>query len=69
MSYCTECHENRVEPQRAAVELTRCLACAKENPEKPKVRTVVPLPKSSYMLVTDLSLLRGLNSSHKGNMS
>lgn len=28
--------------------------------------TVVPLPKSNYVVVTDLSLLKGLNSSHKG---
>jgi ribosomal protein L37AE/L43A len=29
--------------------------------------TVVPMPKSNYILVTDPSLLVGLNSSHKGN--
>ena len=28
--------------------------------------TVVPMPKSNYILVTDMSLLKGLNSSHKG---
>jgi len=33
------------------------------------VRTVVPMPKSNYILVTDLSLLKGLNSSHKGGVT
>jgi hypothetical protein len=28
--------------------------------------TIVPMPKSNYMLVTDLELLKNLNSSHKG---
>lgn len=28
--------------------------------------TIVPLPKSNYIVVTDPSLLVGLNSSHKG---
>jgi hypothetical protein len=30
------------------------------------VITIAPLPKSNYMVFTDLSLLKGLNSSHKG---
>lgn len=32
------------------------------------VRCVVPMPKSNYILVTDPSLLVGLNSSHKGGV-
>jgi hypothetical protein len=27
------------------------------------------MPKSNYMLFTDLSLLKGLNSSHKGGLT
>jgi len=42
-----------------------CLPCG-EGIAKSIVRTVVPMPKSNYILVTDLSLLKGLNSSHKG---
>ena len=30
---------------------------------------IVPMPKSNYILVTDLSLLKGLNSSHKGGLT
>jgi len=26
----------------------------------------VPMPKSNYIVVTDLELLKGLNTSHKG---
>jgi ribosomal protein L37AE/L43A len=42
-----------------------CLPCG-EGIARRVVRTVVPMPKSNYILVTDLSLLKGLNSSHKG---
>jgi hypothetical protein len=68
MTYCIECHENKVEPQRVHHGFKRCLACATANPEKPKTRTVVPMPKSNYIMVTDMSLLHGLNSSHKGGV-
>jgi ribosomal protein L37AE/L43A len=43
-----------------------CLACG-EKEAREKKHTVVPMPKSNYILVTDMALLRGLNSSHKGN--
>ena len=42
-----------------------CLPCGDKVAQQ-VVRTVVPMPKSNYILVTDLSLLKGLNSSHKG---
>lgn len=29
--------------------------------------TIVPMPKSNYIVVTDHTLLQGLNSSHRGN--
>jgi hypothetical protein len=28
--------------------------------------TIVPMPKSNYIVVTDRALLQNLNSSHKG---
>jgi hypothetical protein len=40
-----------------------------ESESKRVVRTVVPMPKSNYILVTDMSLLKGLNSSHKGGIN
>ena len=43
-----------------------CMGCGEQQARKVK-HTVVPLPKSNYILVTDPSLLIGLNSSHRGN--
>ena len=45
-----------------------CMPCG-EAEAKRVVRTVVPMPKSNYILVTDMTLLKGLNSSHKGGLS
>jgi len=33
---------------------------------KARKHTIVPMPKSNYIVVTDRSLLLNLNSSHKG---
>jgi len=53
---------------RMALGYTVCLTCG-ENKANEKRHTVVPMPKSNYILVTDLSLLKGLNSSHKGGIA
>ena len=45
-----------------------CLSCG-EKLAKQRKHTVVPMPKSNYILVTDMSLLKGLNSSHKGGVA
>jgi hypothetical protein len=37
-----------------------------ERDAKQVKHTVAPLPKSNYILITDMTLLVGLNSSHKG---
>jgi len=44
-----------------------CLKCGEQKARAVK-HTIVPMPKSNYILITDLSLLKGLNSSHKGHM-
>lgn len=41
-----------------------CLSCGEKNAIAYK-HTIVPMPKSNYIVVTDLELLKGLNSSHK----
>lgn len=41
-----------------------CLSCGEKDALTYK-HTIVPMPKSNYIVVTDLSLLKGLNSSHK----
>lgn len=43
-----------------------CLACG-ERAARTVKHTIVPMPKSNYIVITDLSLLKGLNSSHKGS--
>jgi hypothetical protein len=63
---CMGCYAVRVEPQRRYLKRPTCLACG-ESEARAVRHTVVPMPKSNYILVTDLSLLKGLNSSHKGN--
>ena len=45
----------------------QCLSCGEKTAQKRKF-TVAPMPKSNYILITDLSLLKGLNSSHKGGL-
>jgi ribosomal protein L37AE/L43A len=42
-----------------------CLQCGDKQAKQVK-HTIVPMPKSNYIVVTDLALLVGLNSSHKG---
>lgn len=45
-----------------------CMSCGDiEAREERASWTVVPMPKSNYILVTDHALLKGLNSSHRGN--
>jgi hypothetical protein len=61
---CAKCGEE-VPPPRAALGYRLCLPCG-EVVAKQRRHTIVPMPKSNYMVFTDLSLLKGLNSSHKG---
>lgn len=43
-----------------------CLPCG-EQQARDRRHTIVPMPKSNYIVVTDHTLLQGLNSSHRGN--
>jgi len=61
---CIRCGES-VASGRAKLGYTTCLPCGEVAARKTK-HTIVPMPKSNYIVVTDLSLLTGLNSSHKG---
>ncbi len=62
---CVHCYGERVPPARAKLGFRTCMTCG-EKLAKAQKHTVVPMPKSNYVLVTDMSLLKGLNSSHKG---
>lgn len=54
-----------VPPLRAELGYRTCLSCGEQEARKRK-HTIAPLPKSNYMVFTDPSLLKGLNTSHKG---
>lgn len=62
---CPACYIEDIALQRYALGYRTCLTCGEKQAKKVK-HTVAPMPKSNYMLFTDLSLLKGLNSSHKG---
>lgn len=62
---CTTCGAP-VAPARWALGRYTCLPCG-EHTARAVRHTIVPLPKSNYIVVTDRSLLLGLNSSHRGN--
>lgn len=65
---CTHCYGVRVEPHRRHHPRPTCMDCAEVIAQQRK-HTIVPMPKSNYIVVTDPSLLVGLNSSHKGGRS
>lgn len=62
---CVCCGEY-VPALRAQLGYKTCLPCG-EKQAKDRKHTIAPLPKSNYMVFTDLTLLKGLNSSHRGN--
>jgi hypothetical protein len=64
-THCAKCGED-VPPPRAALGYKLCLPCG-EVMAKQRRHTIVPMPKSNYIVVTDRTLLVGLNSSHRGN--
>lgn len=62
---CVSCGDTFA-PARRQAGYHLCLACGEQQARQVK-HTIVPMPKSNYILVTDPSLLIGLNSSHRGN--
>lgn len=58
---CTHCYAVRVEPHRARMARPTCMSCGEVLAKQVK-RTVVPLHKSSYILITDPTLLVGINN-------
>lgn len=54
-----------IAPKRYSLGYRTCLPCGEREALQRK-HTIVPMPKSNYIVVTDLNLLKGLNSSHKG---
>ena len=64
MYQCVRCGDD-VETKRHDIGYKTCLWCGEEEARLYK-HTIVPMPKSNYIVVTDMSLLQGLNNSHKG---
>lgn len=65
---CTQCYGGTVPLARLKLGRTTCLPCGEALAKKVK-HTIVPMPKSNYIVVTDMELLKGLNTSHKGGMT
>jgi ribosomal protein L37AE/L43A len=63
MKICHRCGDE-VEQKRYDLGYHTCLLCGEEEARQYK-HTIVPMPKSNYIVVTDMALLIGLNSSHK----
>jgi len=63
MSYQCECGGD-IADGRYKLGYKTCLSCGEKNALNYK-HCIVPMPKSNYIVVTDLELLKGLNSSHK----
>lgn len=61
---CFVCQDD-IDPRRSALGYRTCLFCGEEAARR-ETHCIVPMPKSNYIVVTDRSLLRGLNTSHKG---
>ena len=61
---CVECW-GFIPHGRVKLGYRLCLDCGEAKAKK-ETHCVVPMPKSNYIVVTDPTLLKGLNSSHKG---
>lgn len=56
---------NGISSGRYKLGYRTCLVCG-DNAASQRKHTIVPMPKSNYIVVNDPALLKGLNSSHKG---
>lgn len=57
---CKEC-KGDIAPARAELGYASCITCAGKRPET-VTRTVVPMHKSNYVLITDPLDLQGINN-------
>lgn len=63
---CVKCGDHVLQA-RWKLGYKTCLMCGDAQAKAVK-HTIVPLPKSNYIVVTDMQMLVGLNSSHKGGV-
>jgi hypothetical protein len=65
---CTTCYAERVAPARARLlaknkQRLTCMACGEEQAQRAlKHKTVAPMHKSNYMLITNRADLLGINN-------
>jgi hypothetical protein len=57
---CLCCYAERVPPARVRLGYKTCLSCGETAAKKTR-HTIVPVAKSNYVVVTDRTLLKGLN--------
>jgi ribosomal protein L37AE/L43A len=62
MLYGIQCHEcgEDIDIRRVALGYYKCLECGEQSARKVK-HTIVPMNKSNYIPITDLSILKQLN--------
>lgn len=58
---CVSCYGERVPPARAEIGYRTCMTCG-DKIAKATTRTVAPMHKSNYMLITNREDLKGLNN-------
>lgn len=57
---CTTCYAERVPPARRKLGYNTCLSCGEKAASKVR-HTIVNMSKSNYVVVSDPTLLKGLN--------
>lgn len=60
--YCVICSDD-INPNRFRLGYKTCLICGEKNARRMK-HTIVNLHKSNYVPITDLNLLKGINSKY-----
>jgi hypothetical protein len=58
---CLTCYSERIPPARANLGYKTCLSCG-DKQAKATIRTVAPMHKSNYVLITNRDDLVGLNN-------
>jgi hypothetical protein len=64
--FCRQCGVE-MDSRRSMLGYATCMECGEVEARQVK-HCIVPMPKSNYIVVSDVSLLLGLNNSHKGGM-
>jgi hypothetical protein len=64
--FCRQCGVE-MDSRRSMLGYKTCMTCG-ENEARQVKHCIVPMPKSNYIVVSDVSLLLGLNNSHKGGV-